>query len=171
MLDFKIIKNYVDAFYITTLHQKDKAYEECVKWVEILQQNPLIIQLLNNSAVDIIKKKNIFQDVIPSYFITKKLFDIVIDNNRGGYWKAIVEIYIQKYKQEEGIVDVNVTSSIELKTEEIKKIESFLKQKYNYKKVNINNEIDTSIICGVILSFDGKQIDYSLKTILQKMKL
>ena len=45
MLDFKIIKNYVDAFYITTLHQKDKAYEECVKWVEILQQNPLIIQL------------------------------------------------------------------------------------------------------------------------------
>ena len=99
------------------------------------------------------------------------MFDIVIDNNRGGYWKAIVEIYIQKYKQEEGIVDVNVTSSIELKTEEIKKIESFLKQKYNYKKVNINNEIDTSIICGVILSFDGKQIDYSLKTILQKMKL
>ena len=99
------------------------------------------------------------------------MFDIVIDNNRGGYWKAIVEIYIQKYKQEEGIVDVNVTSSIELKTEEIKKIESFLKQKYNYKKVNINNKIDTSIICGVILSFDGKQIDYSLKTILQKMKL
>ena len=171
MLNFKIVKNYADAFYTAMFQQKEQAYEEFLQWGEVLKQNPLVTQFMNNSTVETKEKKKIFQSIIPSHFITKKLFDIIIDNNKGVYWKAIIDAYIQKYKHEEGIVDVKVTSSVKLQDEDIDKIEKFIKQKYNYKKVNINNTIDTNIIGGVILSFDGIQIDYSLKTILQKMKL
>lgn len=74
------------------------------------------------------------------------------------------------YNQENGIVEAEVTSARKLESYQFQKVESFLKEKYKARKVEINNIVDKSIKGGVIVKVGDEVMDFSIEKTLKNLK-
>ena len=81
----------------------------------------------------------------------------------------IENIYRQTLEKEANIVEVEVQSVIELDTDMKFALSEKLK-KITGKKIELKNILNKELIGGVVLSFDGKVIDGSIKTQLKRFQ-
>ena len=57
-----------------------------------------------------------------------------------------------------------------MKKEELQKLEKVLSEKFDMKLV-LKNEVDPSILGGIVINLDGKVIDDSVKSGLENLKV
>jgi len=84
-------------------------------------------------------------------------------------FKEIYEGFSEKYNECYGTLDVEIISAFPLTEFE----KSHISSKIEYitgKKVNYTEQIDTSLIGGILLRFDGYEIDGSVKTQLLNIR-
>lgn len=82
----------------------------------------------------------------------------------------IIEKYIEIYNKNEGIMPVEVKSSKQLSSQEESAIKEKVKTITQADKIELNNVVNPEMIGGVILNFDNKVIDLSIKNYLNKLK-
>jgi len=91
-------------------------------------------------------------------------------NNQVKLAGSIEKKFGEIYNQENGIVEVEVTSARKLESYQVHKVESFLKDKYSAKKVKINNKIDESIKGGIIIKVGDEIMNGSVERQLKELK-
>lgn len=84
--------------------------------------------------------------------------------------KKIIEKFSEIYNKKNGIVETNVITRYKIQDTITKKIESFIKEKYQAKKVILNNKIDLSIKGGIIIKVGDEILDGSVAKQLQNLK-
>ena len=95
---------------------------------------------------------------------------LAVEKGRHGDIIDILDYFIRKAKEEEGIGTASVTSAVELTDKGRKVIEERLLALTSYKSFETTYEVDESIIGGLVIRIGDKVVDSSIKTKLQNMK-
>lgn len=126
--------------------------------------------LLSNSTIDNFnKKKAILSLLEKNNSITEKLLDLLIHNKRVAIISDIASCFIQLYNKNNNIKEAIVITAFPIDKDLEKKILSQIKIPAA-KSINLINLVDSSIIGGFIIRYDGKEYNASIKQNLKNLK-
>ena len=126
--------------------------------------------LLSNSIIDNFdKKKAILSLLEKNNFITEKLLDLLIHNKRVAIISDIASCFIQLYNKNNNIKEAIVITASPIDKDLEKKILSQIKIPAA-KSINLINLVDSRIIGGFIIRYDGKEYNASIKQNLKNLK-
>ena len=137
---------------------------------EIFDREDAFRELLANPGIEKDEKKQLLKNVFEGRVSTDifSFLCILIDKNRVHYFDRIVDEYIRIDDEEHQIGEGVIYSVIPLTDEQIASFEDKAGALLQ-KKVSLDNEIDPGLIGGVRLFVDGKLVDASLRTELEKL--
>ena len=94
----------------------------------------------------------------------KEFAKVLVLNNDLLKIDKVIDAFKKLYNQEEGIVKAKVISAQALDKKIVKSLNSYIVKLSKAKKVEVNEEIDKSLLGGVVLRYGDKVLDGSLKT-------
>ena len=115
------------------------------------------------------KKKAILSLLENNNTITEKLIDLLIHNKRVPIIGVIAISFIQLYDKHNDIKEATVITASPINDD----LKSIILSKINVsdpKSISLTNIIDSSIIGGFIIRFDGKEYNASVKQNLNNLK-
>jgi F-type H+-transporting ATPase subunit delta len=125
---------------------------------------------LSNSQINYQdKKKAILSLLENNNTITEKLIDLLIHNKRVSIIGDIAISFIQLYNKHNDIKEATVITASPINED----LKSIILSKINIsdsKSISLTNIIDSSIIGGFIIRFDGKEYNASVKQNLNNLK-
>ncbi len=149
----------------------DTLYAEALGLVATLESETDFLKVINHPEVTLEQKlellKNVFGGKISETFFG--LFNVVLHKNREEEILAILQAFVAKCEEYKGIVEAVVISAKALNEAQVSKIKTKLSQNLN-KEVRISTEIDESLIGGMVIYVDGKELDSSVKTYLEEQR-
>lgn len=135
----------------------------------------------NDEFADVLKSPVISSDekflVLKALFqkqaneLTISFFELVCEKGRASYLPAIAKEYHKQYNQHLGIQTAELTSTIKLDAQTLDSLSDVVKEISGKNKVELIEKIDPNLIGGFILRVEDKQIDESIKSKLQQLKL
>lgn len=140
-----------------------QVYEACLAARQALQQTPAYHKLLANPVVHSKEKKNLLgQWLAQSQKIFQNMAFLLCDKGEGGLLADVLDCYIQKYRDANGIVMVTAVSAVPIPEHLAAQLEQAL-VKSTGKTVLVENEVDPACIGGLRLEMNGKQYDGSVQ--------
>ena len=126
--------------------------------------------LLSNSIIDNLNKKKAILSLLEKKNpITERLLDLLIHNKRVAIISDIASCFIQLYNKNNNIKEAIVITASPIDKDLEKKILSQIKIPAA-KSINLINLVDSSIIGGFIIRYDGKEYNASIKQNLKNLK-
>ena len=126
--------------------------------------------LLSNSIIDNFdKKKAILSLLEKNNPTTEKLLDLLIHNKRVAIISDIASSFVQLYNKNNNIKEAIIITASPIDKDLEKKILSQIKIPAA-KSITLTNLIDSSIIGGFIIRYDGKEYNASIKQNLKNLK-
>lgn len=167
-------KRYAKAIFDLAIDAKsvDKIEKDFISLKDLLKesinlreavQNPVISKFEQRSAMDFILKK------VGVNELTGRFMSVLIDNGRLKILAEVVDSYFEMVKDYKGEVTANVTSAVPLTQKQLTNIEESLGKSLG-KIVKIKEEIDESILGGIIVRVGSKMLDASVQGGLEKLK-
>ena len=161
-------RQYARAVFLLALERKevDEVYSELKNFIKSLDTETR--QFFLHPKIDKQDKQNVIEKAIKNQLLVNFL-KVIIDNDRFDLLETISYAYLDLINELNETVEVHVFSNQALTDENINKIKNNLEQKL-LKKVKITQTIDSSIIGGIRIVFQGKIIDQTINSSLEKMK-
>ena len=119
-------------------------------------------QSLHETVVD--KSNNQIKDAINNFF------DILVQNNDITKAEEIVKEFEKIWNMEHGIIEAEVVSAKELDNNIVKLLNGYIAELSGAKQVSLNQKINKDILGGVIIKFEDKILDGSLRAKLSGLK-
>ena len=91
-------------------------------------------------------------------------------NILGSDGKASVLTSIKYFLEANGEVEAIVKTAHKLSSSLEKKVKTFIMKEFNAKDVELTSHIDSTLVGSLLLEVDGKQIDWSVHSQLNKFK-
>ena len=127
-------------------------------------ENPTYLKILDTPAVDKEEKKKLISESlagIDEYVVN--LIKMLAERRATSEIANVYETYIALYNEEMGIEDVEAVSAVPMTDSQLAALKAKL-EGMTGKTVNIRNTVDPTILGGVKLRYEGRQVDGSLKT-------
>ncbi|MDT8336788.1 MAG: ATP synthase F1 subunit delta [Candidatus Izemoplasmatales bacterium] len=161
-------RQYARAVFLLALEREeiDEVYQELKSFTESLSGETR--QFFLHPRIDDEDKHNVIDKVCKNKLLINFL-KVVIDNDRMELIETITYAYLDLIHDMNQVVEVNVSSNVELSELNIKKIKKSLELKL-LKKIKINQTIDSSIIGGIKLEYQDNVIDQTINSSLESMK-
>jgi F-type H+-transporting ATPase subunit delta len=102
--------------------------------------------------------------------LLKNFVKILVKNNDLSKAKKIEIEFNKIWNKKKGIVDANIVSAKKTDQETLKIIENYIKKISGSPNVNMQEEIDKDMIGGIIIKYEDKILDGSLRTSLKTLK-
>ncbi len=102
--------------------------------------------------------------------LTSKFFALVIKKGRESDLQGIAKAFQKEYELIKGITRAKVKTAVKLSVGLRSEIESLVAKIAGGKIITIEEEVDENLIGGYVLTIGDKQLDSSVKSILQKAK-
>lgn len=167
----------VDLTYGTALYQaaaelgkEAQILEEGRAVVEIFRNEPEFEAVLRSPAVAAEAKKNLLCNVFEGR-LTQELLNflcILIDKGRFNRFRRIISEYARLYDSREGIIKGIIYSVEPLDSKRLAEFENQT-SKLMGVRVILENQTDSSLIGGVKILADGRIIDASIRSRLNKI--
>ncbi|NLG03243.1 MAG: ATP synthase F1 subunit delta [Clostridia bacterium] len=168
-----ISKTYGEALYELAIEKDmvDVLTEEVSALIEILCQNKEFTKLMNHPQIVKEEKEEIMERIFKGR-ISDELtgfLKIIISNNRYAEVVPILQYYIARVKELKNIGIAYVTTAQELSEQQQKAIEQRLLDTTKYVKMEMNYELDSSIIGGMVIRIGDRVVDSSIRTKLYEL--
>lgn len=153
------------------LNKIEDFYKELSFIKEIFESEDKLFQIFIHPRIAKDEKKSLIDEVFQDN-ISKEISNflyIIIDKRREDNMFGIIDEYKDIFNDYKGIVKVVATTAVPMKDESKERLKEKLENKLN-KTIEISNNIDASIIGGVLLNIDDKIIDSTLTSQLQDME-
>ena len=173
-LNLKIVKNYSQALYSGAKKYKieDKVLEQIMVLGQVVSNSSKVMQALCSPIVDSQIKKKIL-DLIASKLKFEKtiihFLNILIKNSRFHLILEIVEDFSEIIAESKNIKYARISSAYQLGKKELDLISSFLESELG-KKIDLETNIDSSLIGGAVIQYDCNLIDCSVSGALDRIK-
>jgi F-type H+-transporting ATPase subunit delta len=171
-MEIGIAMIYARALYgaADDIGRVEEVREEILQLDEIFKKEKAFDKLMLNPAISNASKKEMIKEIFGGRVLEEVLsfLCILIDKGRVYGYHNIVRQYCKIVDEETGVGEGTVYSAVELPEEQRQKFEDEA-GKLLRKKVKLRNKVDTSLIGGVKIFVDGKIIDASLRTKLDKL--
>lgn len=150
------------------LEQTDRYFAEVRKVVE---RHPEISHLVLNSTISFEEKEDFIEKVLPAA-ATKLVLHFVKVLIRKRHFRDVAEIqekFHQLYEAKQGIQEVIVISAVPLPDGTVQKLKAILKKKLA-AEIRLEKQTDPKILGGLILRFNGTELNGSFLGRLEKMR-
>lgn len=154
---------------------EENALEETMKQVDMLKgifgETPAFLTLLSSPAVTDGEKQELLQNTLSGRIegILYNFMRILADKGRASLFQKIADEFTAIYRAYHGILPVTAVTAFPMSEQQIARLGEKLSASIG-KKVLLDNKIDPSLIGGVLLRYDGHEIDGSVKDRLDKLR-
>ncbi len=173
MQAIRIAKKYTQALWQFAEEKKaiDLVYTEVFRLYDMLQKNASLQLFCSSPLIDNQRKKKILVIFLQNKStILSSLFDLIAKKNRFSALLIILERFIAKYKAYQGIKYAYITTKFPLNKILQQKIQNFIQQKINCKKIVLIENINQAIQGGLVIKIDDLQMDCSINTYLKQLQ-
>ncbi|XP_047946851.1 ATP synthase subunit O, mitochondrial-like [Salvia hispanica] len=173
---FGVSGNYASALYIAAVKANvlDKVESELLTLVEASKKSPTFAQFMKDASVTSDARVKAINDICSQAKfsdITKNFMAVVAEARRLGHVGRMVQRFSELTMAHRGEVKVTVTTVIPLPLEEEKELIETLQEILGQgKKVKVDQKIDTGILGGLVVEFDQKVFDMSIRTRARQME-
>ena len=173
-LDIKIVKNYSQALYSGAKKSKieDKVLEQITVLGQVVSNSSRVMQALCSPIVDSQIKKKIL-DLVASKLKFEKttinFLHILVKNSRFSLILEIIENFTEIIAESKDIKYARISSAYKLGKKELDLISGFLESELG-KKIDLETNIDSSLIGGAVIEYDCNLIDCSVSGALDRIK-
>lgn len=168
-----VAKTYAKALFevATESNQLDKFAEELKFVLETFQHHPMFYELYKTPQISNDEKKGIISEVFEKTLSAEVMnfLKILLDKRRTGNFEEIAKEYQRLANDYNNIVEGVAVTAISLKKEDQDKIESKLSN-ITGKKIKLKNEVDPSIIGGILVRIGDKVIDGTVQSRLGELQ-
>lgn len=168
-----VAKTYAKALFEVAIesNQLDQFDKELKFVLEAFQQHPAFYELYKTPQISNDEKKGIISKVFEEALSPEVMnfLKILLDKRRAGSFEGIVREYQRLANDYNNIVEGVAITAISLKAEEQSKIESKLSNMTG-KKIKLKNEVDPSIIGGILVRIGDKVIDGTVQSRLSELQ-
>lgn len=167
-----VSKRYALALFEAGLElNKIKEFNNELDFLQaVFKEEEKLMDLLSHPRI----KKDEKKDLIDKIFKDKLSLEmmnflyVLIDKRREAYVLDISEEYKSLFNKHENIVNVVAMTAVPMEEKSKKKLVEVLGNKLN-KTVNLTNEVDKSVLGGVLLKMENKVVDGTLKGELESI--
>ena len=164
---------YAEAVYElgTESDSLDELYEEISALRGIFEENDDLVKLLSSPSVGEEEKHDIIHSIFGGRVseLTFNFLCVLADKGRVGLFPKIHDVLHKLYNEHKGIMEAEVVTSEPLSQALEEKLRAKLAAKSG-KEVVINKKVDKSMIGGIIVRFDDREIDASLRKRLDDLR-
>jgi F-type H+-transporting ATPase subunit delta len=146
--------------------------EELTRSNAVIEGNGELLAILSNPAYAIEAKREILKDVIGKLGlspIVSNFLQLLLDRGRLEFLSEIAESYGVFADELSGIVRPVLTSAFPLENARIEEMKAAL-AKVSGKQVQLQVQVDPSLIGGIVATIGDKVFDGSVKTQLERIK-
>lgn len=168
-----IASRYAEALFQVgeESNSTEKLYNELKAVVDIIKDNKEFANILKSPIVSKEDKKDLILNVFGSQ-IDKEMSNfmkVLADKDRLSLIASIQEAFKALLNDKNNILEGVAITAVPMKEEEVKGLQAKLSAKYN-KTVILKNEMDESVLGGVLVRLGNEEIDGTVKNRLDKMK-
>jgi F-type H+-transporting ATPase subunit delta len=170
----RVASRYAKAFVSVALNGQDQAklYEDANFVLNTITDSRDLALALQSPIIKADKKAAILKEIFSAKVsdLTNKLFDLVVDRNRTDALKEIMESILKEFDVVKNIQRATVVTSSPLAAD-TKAVLVEKVAKSTGKTVELEEKVDPTLIGGYILTVGDRQLDCSVKTQLQQLKV
>ncbi|MEF9992148.1 MAG: F0F1 ATP synthase subunit delta [Paraclostridium sp.] len=168
-----IASRYAEALFQVgeESNSTEKLYNELKAVVDIIKENTEFSNILKSPIVSKEDKKTLLSNIFGAQ-IDKEMLNfmkILADKDRLSFLASIQEAFKALLNKKNNILEGIAITAVSMKEDEVKALQAKLSTKYN-KTVILKNEVDESILGGVLVRLGNEEIDGTVKNRLDKMK-
>ncbi len=173
MMDYRAAQRYSRALFGLAKKQDglDDVAADFLAVRRMVESHSEITNLVSNSTISLAEKEDFLDKILPSD-IAKLLVNflkVLVRKRRFREVNFIQERFHALYEKHKGIRKVNVISAAELSQSLLEKLRGMLERKMN-AYIELVPEIDPSMIGGLILRYEDKEINASFRDRLRDLK-
>lgn len=174
MSEFRVASRYAKSL-IELAEERgvlEDVHNDMLLFSEICDENRDFLLMIKNPIINNAKKLTILKKLFSGRAnkLTLAFFEIISRKNRESVLPAIAREFHFQYNTFKGIVIAKVTTTIPLDNKLRNEFKAIVRKMVG-KEVELKEGIDKDLIGGYILKVDDKQIDDSLHSKLQELKL
>ncbi len=148
----------------------DVMFDEINSLINILEESDDLKAFISNPTISRENKTKLLNELTgPSLPNISILLNLLSLNNRIDMLLDVCKVFVQQYNTYNDIVDVTVTTPVNISENLEKTIEAYLSS-IKAGKIKLTKNIDKDLIAGFTLDFDNTRLDASVKKRLEKMK-
>lgn len=137
---------------------------DCAACLGLLRDNPEYAKILDTPAIAKEERLSLADEALaPLHEYVRNLVKLLAERRAVSALPEIYKTYLALYNEDMGIEEVEAISAIPMTDAQLAALKGRLEAKTG-KTMIIRNTVDPSILGGVKLRYEGKQIDGSVKT-------
>ncbi|KQS33649.1 ATP synthase F1 subunit delta [Dyadobacter sp. Leaf189] len=150
----------------------EAVYQDMLLFKDTADKNRGLMLALKSPVVRHEKKSGILKALFESRVnpVSYAIFNIITKKNRESILDEIANEFIKAYNLYQGIQKATVTTTTPLTEELRQQFEEIVKEKTG-RTVQLAEKINPALIGGYILTIEDRQIDASLRSRLNELKL
>jgi F-type H+-transporting ATPase subunit delta len=166
---------YAEAFLQVSEANGDTeaVVEQARSLLSLWKESPDLREAMVSPVLEVEAKKaaitKLFSDQVSPSFLN--LLKLLADRKRIGYLDAVLERFLELYRDQNQIALASVTSAEALTEEQLVRITEQLKSVAGTDKVEIITSVDPALIGGFVLKVGSKVIDASLAGQVRRLGL
>ncbi len=169
-----ISKTYGEALFELAVEENkvDVFADEIRVILDILNQNLDFVNLLNHPKISKEEKLQVVDEVFGGK-VSKEIqgfLNIIVAKERNKEIMAIMEYFLDEVKALKGIGVCYVTTPMELKEAQKEAVVKKLIETTNFKEMEMNYQIDETLIGGMVIRIGDRVVDSSIQTKLSKLE-
>lgn len=169
-----VSKVYGDALFQAAEEKNclDAIYEEVLALQTVFKENKELMQLLTHPQVVKEEKLQIMTNVFEGKVSCEMMGFLltVVTKGRQSDLSSMFQYFVELVKEFKKIGTAYVTSAVELKDSQKAQIKERLLATTQYVEFEMNYEVDSSLIGGMIIRIGDRVVDSSIKTRLYELK-
>jgi F-type H+-transporting ATPase subunit delta len=174
MQNLRVAQRYANAL-LTLANEQGKAHtvaSDMQLMATTAHENRELRLVFKNPIIKSPDKIAILRRLFAVHFdsLTISFLDLVVSKRRDVYVMEIADAFLKLYKTQEGILEAKVTTAVALDDHLREHILSYLRQETG-KTIELSEQIDPSIIGGYLLQIQDRQIDETISSKLDTLKL
>jgi F-type H+-transporting ATPase subunit delta len=139
----------------------------------VSKENPLFTMMLENPVISHQKKLSVLKAIFGKKVskLTMSLFEVISRKNREDILPEIASAFHEQYNEYKGIAEATVITQYPIDSNERKDFEATVKKTTGAKSVELTEIVDPDVIGGFLLKIGDKQIDNTLRSKLNELKI
>jgi F-type H+-transporting ATPase subunit delta len=148
----------------------DAVREELADFVQAQREVPELRELLRNPQLDHRVKASALEELLGGdEELVRNFLLLLAEKNRAGEVEEIAREFEQMVALEEGILDVELTTAVELSDEEARDVIKQI-EKASGRKVEASRRVDPDLIGGIVLQAGSMRLDASVLGRLNRLR-
>ncbi len=175
MADLRVASRYVKSLLGLAVEQGvlEDVHKDMLSFAIICKESRPFSMMVKSPVIRHEKKRDILEKIFTGKVnkLTLAIMDILTRKNREPLLLPIAKEFHNAYNEYKGISKAFITTTFPMDKELRSEIEKIVKKVSDKKLVEIDEKVDKTLIGGFILNVGDRQIDASIKSKLEKLKL